>query len=78
MSTDEGRFGLTREQLNAEFDKLSDVSALSEEFTDGELWPTEGLTDRQVELLTEKLIKVRDSDRKKRFLGRLGLPPQIH
>jgi hypothetical protein len=67
--------GLTREELNEEFDKLSNGSGLSEEFTDGELWPTAGLSDRQIELLTEKLIKVRESDKKNRFLGKLGLRP---
>ena len=75
MSKPERDLGLTSQQLTDEFDALSDGSGLSEEFTDGELWPTEGLSDRQIELLTEKLIKARDSDKKGRLLGRLGLRP---
>jgi len=73
MSKPECDFGLSREELNEQFDKLSAGSGLTEEFTDGELWPTDGLSDRQIELLTERLVKVRDSDKKSRFLGRLGI-----
>ena len=58
---DRERFGLTREDLAGEFRRLADNggSGLNQEPVDGELWPTEGLSDNQIELLTGKLEKVR-------------------
>lgn len=56
------RFGLTREELADELRALGADSALAQEPLDSELWPTEGLSDRQIELFTKMLKKVRDKD----------------
>ncbi len=63
------RFGLTRDELNVAMEQLPG-GGLHEEFSDGELWPTEGLSDKQIELLTDKLRKVERAKQRESRLGR--------
>lgn len=66
----QSRFGLTHEELTEEFAKLGDDDGLIEDFTDGELWPTEGLTDKQIELLTSRLLRIEAARRREQRRGR--------
>lgn len=50
----------TRQQLIEDFAQLGSRSALVEEPLDGELWPTEGLSDRQVAIFADRLLTLLD------------------
>lgn len=61
------RFGLSREELNATFSELDDSGGtLSEDFMIGEEAPTEGPTDRQIELFVPRMQKVIKREKRKR------------
>ncbi len=55
--------GLTHSELRARFLELTDgTSCLIEEPLDTGLWPTAGLSDDEIELLTESLRSVRQRE----------------